>query len=212
MKINEIFSSIQGEGIMQGFPTIFIRTSGCNLRCLYCDTQYAYDEGVDMDLRKILEEIKNKKIRRICLTGGEPLLQKDCAEFIKTLVTLGYQVVLETNGSISLIKVPRSQRLSISMDVKCPSSLEHSKMKLENLTRLGSNDVVKFIIGDLVDMKFAKNIIKRFSLEKKTNVIMQPVWKSDPKKIVSFIMDNKLDVRVGLQIHKFIWPPETRGV
>jgi 7-carboxy-7-deazaguanine synthase len=208
MKIKEIFYSIQGEGLTQGLPTIFIRFVGCNLRCTYCDTRYAYDGGKEMSADEILAEIKKFNCRRVCLTGGEPLLQADLLKLIDKLK--GYEISIETNGSLDVTKY--KHKAIISLDIKCPCSGCSDKMHFENLKILDKGDQVKFIVETEKDINFAFDIIKRYNLADKTNVLINPVWGIDSSKIVSLILKSNMDIRFGMQLHKFIWGIEKRGV
>lgn len=208
MKLKEIFYSIQGEGLSQGLPTIFIRFVGCNLRCKYCDTSYAYRGGKEMSIENIVRVVKKIKCKRVCLTGGEPLLQKDLLKLISKLK--GYEVSIETNGSLDIKKY--AKKSIISLDIKCPCSGCSENMLFSNLSILRKKDQVKFIVEDEKDVKFAINIIKKYNLTKKTNVLINPVWGADCTKLINLILDSNLDIRFGLQIHKFIWGKNKRGV
>jgi 7-carboxy-7-deazaguanine synthase len=211
MKINEIFLSIQGEGIEIGLPTIFIRTAGCNLRCLWCDTKYAYFKGKQKTISYIINQCKKFKIKRVCITGGEPLMQRlECIKLIKCLIKNRFNISLETNGSISIKDLP--EKMMISLDIKCPSSGMTKNMCYNNLDLIKQKDQVKFVIANLKDYIFAKNIIKKYALEDKTNVIFQPVYRTKfTQKLVNIILQNKLKVRFLLQLHKIIWG-DKRGV
>ena len=203
MKINEIFLSIQGEGLLSGLPTVFIRTTGCNLRCRWCDTKYSYFKGIEDVIDKIFEKVKNFGVRRVCLTGGEPLLQKDSFKLIEHLISEGYDVSVETNGSLDISQI--CKKVIISLDIKCPSSGEDKKMKFSNLKLLTKEDQCKFIISDERDFQYAIEIIKKHRLERKTNVFFSPVEGVDAKKLVKSILKEKLNVRIGLQLHKIIF-------
>ncbi|UCB57988.1 MAG: radical SAM protein [Thermoplasmatales archaeon] len=207
MKINEIFYSIQGEGKLSGIPTIFIRVSGCNLRCSYCDTQYAYDNGTEMDINNIINEIKKYHCNNVCLTGGEPLLYSNIKELITKLINNKYKVSIETNGSINIIPILKTNIL-ISLDIKCPSSKMDGKMILENLTLLKKKDQLKFIIKNKQDYDYAKKIIETKKLN--CDVFFQPVWGFNPKIIAEWILKDGLNVKLGLQIHKIIWGEKRR--
>jgi len=208
MKVQEIFYSIQGEGLHQGLPTIFIRFVGCNLRCTYCDTRYAYEGGKEKDIESIIKEIEKFNCKRICITGGEPLLQKDLLELLNKLGS--YEVSIETNGSLDINKY-KNQAI-ISLDIKCPSSGCSDKMYFKNLLMLNKKDQVKFIVENQKDLEFAFGIIKKYNLLAKTHVIINPVWGAEYSKLVSQILESNLDVRFGMQLHKFIWGIEKRGV
>jgi len=208
MKVKEIFYSIQGEGLLQGLPTIFIRSSGCNLRCKYCDTAYSYEGGKEMTPGQIIKEIKRIKCNRICITGGEPLLQDDLPELISKLK--GYELSMETNGSLDVSKY--KSRAMISLDIKCPCSGFADKMYWKNLLVINKKDQVKFIVKDNKDINYAFKVIKKYKLAKKTNVIISPVWGADIKHIALLILKSNLDIRLGIQLHKIIWGKNKKGV
>jgi len=205
MKINEIFYSIQGEGGDAGKPTIFIRFTGCNLRCIYCDTTYAFYEGKEMEIGEILERIKKWRCRRICITGGEPLLQEEVYSLIDVLLEKGYEVSVETNGSIGIEKLVRREVI-IKMDFKLPSSGMMESMKEENISLLREKDELKFIIWKREDYEDAVEIIKRNS--PRCNIVMQPVWGTEPRHLAEWILGDEMDVMLSLQIHKIIWGEE----
>jgi len=211
MKISEIFTSIQGESTFCGFPCTFIRMTGCNLRCKYCDTPYAFEEGKELKMDQILSKVEGAGISLVELTGGEPLLQEECYSLIAILLERGYTVLLETNGSISLEKVD-SGVIKI-VDIKCPGSGMSDHMDFSNITYLDQKDEVKFVIGDRVDFDWARKIIDRYRLIEKCKVLISPVFsKLDARKIARWILDEKLPVRLQLQLHRLIWPELTRGV
>jgi 7-carboxy-7-deazaguanine synthase len=203
MKINEIFFSIQGEGKWTGLPNIFLRCSGCNLRCAYCDTKSSYDDGKIMKTRDILNEIGKFPCKKICITGGEPLLQKEVFELIDTLIENNYEICLETNGSIDIQQLIEKKSLLISMDIKCPSSQMSEEMNFENLDFLSKNDQLKFIIGNKEDYEYAKKIIEKY--KPLATIYFQPVWNFNPIRLSSWILEDGLDVYLGLQLHKIIW-------
>ena len=203
MKVNEIFYSIQGEGKNVGLPTIFIRLSGCNLRCRWCDTKYAYFEGKEKSVREIIEEIKKWDCKRVCITGGEPLLQEEVYNLIDELIKLNYFVSVETNGSISIEELAKRD-VVIEMDYKLPSSGFSKFMLKENLSFLRKGDELKFIIADRNDYEVAKSIIKNNDI--RAEIAMQPVWRKCKKReLAEWILKDGLDVRFSLQIHKIIW-------
>jgi len=203
MKINEIFYSIQGEGSWSGLPSIFIRTTGCNLRCSFCDTKYAYSDGEEMSIEKIIKSIIKYKCKYVCLTGGEPLIQNDTTSLIDVLIKNKYNVCLETNGSVDLGKICGKKSLMISLDIKCPSSDMHEKMNIGNIKKLCKEDQLKFVIGNKKDYEYAKKIISKY--EPACPVFFQPVYGTNPKLLAEWILDDKLNVKLGLQIHKMIW-------
>ena len=203
MKINEIFYSIQGEGKWTGLPNIFIRTTGCNLRCSYCDTKYAYDDGAEKTIEEIMKEVKKYNFKKICITGGEPLIQKKIIKLIDKLVKDKYKICLETNGSIDITSLTSKKNLMISLDIKCPSSKMHKKMILENIKKLKQKDQLKLIIKNKKDYEYAKKIINKY--KPVCTVFFQSVWGTNPKHLADWIIKDDLDVKLGLQIHKIIW-------
>ena len=209
MKVCEIFCSLQGEGVTIGARTVFVRTSGCNLRCAWCDTLYALEEGREMGLDEIIGEVEKFRCGRVCITGGEPLLQKDLTKLIQRLLDLRYSISVETGGSLSIELLPCDERMSVSMDVKCPSSGMHEKMNLSNLELLSPNDQLKFVIADERDYEHAKEIM---AMHKPiAQVVMQPVGGKDLKWLAERALKDKLEVRVLPQLHKLIWG-DRRGV
>lgn len=203
MKINEIFYSIQGEGLWSGLPNIFIRFTGCNLRCSYCDTKYAYEDGEIMSIDIIIQNLSKYTCSFVCITGGEPLIQDDIVQLIDNLLKKGYYICLETNGSIDIGKFVNIKRLLVSLDIKCPSSNMHEKMKLKNISLLTTDDQLKFIIKNKTDYEYAKKIIQKY--KPKGTVFLQPVWGSNLEEISTWILHDGLKVRMGLQLHKIIW-------
>ena len=208
LKVNEMFPSIQGEGIYIGVPMFFIRLTGCNLRCKWCDTQYAFYEGKDMEIEEIVKEANKSGLRWICLTGGEPLLQKDVYKLIYRLMD-EHNVLIETNGSIPIDEVPTEENVVISLDIKTPSSGMHKAMRFENLEYLGEKDFVKFVIADEEDYEYAREILEKYEI--KSEVVFQPVWGKDITWLISKVIEDKINVRVLPQLHKMIWG-EKRGV
>ncbi len=212
LKVNEIFYSIQGESTFSGRPCIFIRLSGCNLRCSYCDTKYAYNEGSYMDLDEIISLVLSYKCRLVEVTGGEPLIQEHTPKLISRLIDAGLKVLLETNGSkdISLV----DKRCIRIVDIKCPFSGEVEKNDFNNLKRLTPEDEIKFVISDRKDYDFAKNVLKNWNIVpfKPNPVHFSPAHGIlDPKVLSEWILEDGLDVRLNLQIHKYIWG-DKRGV
>ena len=203
MKINEIFYSIQGEGKWMGLPNIFIRTTGCNLRCSFCDTTYAYETGEEMSIEEIINRIRKHPCNYVCITGGEPLLQEAIVQLIDVLLEKKYVICLETNGSIDIENLVGKKSLLISLDIKCPSSAMHEKMKFNNVSLLTCNDQLKFIIQNREDYEYAKKIIKKYKLQ--SAIFFQPVWGINLKELSSWVLNDGLDVRIGLQLHKIIW-------
>lgn len=215
MKVVEIFKSIDGEGIRAGYPATFIRLFGCNLRCSYCDTPYGY-EGNDykeMTVDEIVQECVCLNCPRITLTGGEPLIHKDVNILIKNLLVNGFEVNIETNGSVDveLLKFLYPQ-VVITMDWKCPSSGCENKMSIARLKDLKRNDVLKFVVGSKEDLEVCKSIYNTQELE--CSIFISPIFgKIEPSEIVDYMLENNMmDCRVQLQMHKFIWNPNKRGV
>ena len=213
LKVNEIFYSIQGESSYAGRPCVFVRLTGCNLRCSYCDTQYAYEEGGIMEVNHIFEQIDPHQCRLVEITGGEPLVQNDTPILIESLLNDGYQVLLETNGSMDISRV--DERCVKIVDIKCPSSGMIKKNDLDNLARMTTGDELKFVLGTREDYEYAKRIVGYMELdpERSKPVNFSPIFgKLDPKTLSEWILEDHLDVRLHLQLHKYIWGPETRGV
>ena len=208
MKINEIFYSIQGEGKWTGLPNIFIRTAGCNLRCTFCDTKYAYENGVELQVEEIINKITQYPCKHVCITGGEPLLQEDIEDLIDILIQKSYVICVETNGSID-IKNISNKSLMVSLDIKCPSSYMHKKMNLDNINLLREEDQLKFVINDKKDYSYAKKIVSDY--KPRCSVFFQPVWGVNPQRLAEWMICDGLNVRLGLQLHKIIWG-ERRGV
>jgi 7-carboxy-7-deazaguanine synthase len=209
MLVNEIFLSIQGEGRTMGLPTVFVRLSGCNLDCSWCDTRYAEEGGVDLSLEEVLERVKGFKVRHVCLTGGEPLLHAESPTLISRLLDEGRHVTLETNGSISLEGLPDHPQLLISMDYKCPSSGQEARMRLDNLGLLAPKDQLKFVVADMEDLEAAQGVLQRYAPNCPS--IFTPVGGLSLGPVVSFVLERGLEVRVLPQLHKIIWG-DRRGV
>ena len=211
LKINEIFYSIQGEGTNAGLPCIFIRLTYCNLRCTYCDTEYAFYEGKDFSIEEIINEIKIFKCNLVEVTGGEPLMQEESFILMEQLCELNYDVMLETGGSLLIKEVDK--RVKIILDFKCPSSKMEKKNLYENINFLKSKDEVKFVIGNREDFDWSKKIIKKYSLTERCEVLFSPVFgKIENDKLVEWILQENLNVRFQTQLHKLIWEPNKRGV
>ncbi len=203
-----MYPALQGEGIYIGIPMFFVRFTGCNLRCSWCDTKYAFYEGEEMEIDDIVKKIEQSGMEWVCLTGGEPLIQKDIYRLIYRIVN-DHKILIETNGSISIEELPTEENIRISLDIKTPSSGMHRFMKFENLDYLGEGDFVKFVIKDEEDFQYSKKIMEEYNI--KTEIVFQPVWGTDIKWLASRVMEEKLNVRVLPQLHKMIWG-ERRGV
>ncbi len=211
LKINEIYYSIQGESSFSGLPCIFIRLTYCNLRCSYCDSEYTFHNGEKMDIKDIINQIKQYPCKLVQVTGGEPLFQKNCINLLKTLVEEQYNVLLETSGSLSIEKVPK-EVINI-IDFKCPSSKMQKKNLWENLDYIKNNDQIKFVIGNKEDYEWTKDKIYKYNLDKKCEILISPVYNNiKSEEIVNWILKDNLKVRFQIQLHKEIWPEEKRGV
>jgi 7-carboxy-7-deazaguanine synthase len=213
LHVNEIFHSIQGESTYAGRPCVFVRLTGCNLRCAYCDTRYAYEEGETMELTHISQQIAPFQCPLVEVTGGEPLLQDDTPMLVEKLLDDSYEVLLETNGTMDISSL--DSRCIKIMDVKCPSSGMHQKNDLENLNRLTSRDELKFVLGNKEDYQYAKKIVDALqtNLFSVNAIHFSPVFGClEPETLAEWILKDHLDVRLQLQIQKYIWGPETRGV
>ncbi len=209
MKVNEIFLSVQGESMSAGFPTIFVRFTGCNLRCSYCDTTYAYYEGTEMTPAEIMSEINKLHYKRVCITGGEPLLQEEINELLDFLRS--FSVSIETNGSVDVKKVTGYENLSLVVDMKAPSSGVSDSMLLKNIEALSQSDEVKFVIGNRNDYEWARSIVGSYPC--RGVVTFSPVFKKvSYREVVEWILEDRLDVRFQIQLHKIIWDAEKRGV
>ncbi|MEJ2052598.1 MAG: radical SAM protein [Calditrichaceae bacterium] len=211
LRINEIFFSIQGESSYAGRPCIFIRLTYCNLRCSFCDTEYAFFEGDFLSFDEIINQIKIYNCDLIEITGGEPLVQKNVLPFMSMLCNAGYEVLIETGGHMDISQIDK--RVKRVMDIKCPGSGESDKNLWQNIRYLTENDQVKFVISDRTDFDWAKGIIQKYNLSKKCTVLMSPDFqKLKNIKLAEWILKESPDARFQLQMHKYIWPPDQRGV
>ena len=211
LKINEIYYSVQGESTHAGRPCIFIRLTYCNLRCSYCDTEYAFYDGKDMEITDIMSEIKRWDCNLVEVTGGEPLFQDECIDLLNELVNSNYEVMLETGGSLSISDVPK--KVVKIVDFKCPSSGMVKKNLWSIVDDLQAHDEVKFVIGNREDFDWAKDRITEYSLDKICTLLFSPTFgEIDPQQIVEWILAENLPVRMQMQMHKMIWSPEEKGV
>ena len=211
LKINEIYYSVQGESTHAGRPCIFIRLTYCNLRCSYCDTEYAFYDGKDMEITHIMSEIKQWDCNLVEVTGGEPLFQDECIDLLNELVNSNYEVMLETGGSLSISNVPK--KVIKIVDFKCPSSKMVKKNLWSLVDDLQPHDEVKFVIGNREDFDWAKDRITEYSLDKICTLLFSPTFgEIDPQQIVEWILADNLPVRMQMQMHKMIWSPEEKGV
>ena len=212
LTINEIFYSVQGESTYAGRPCVFVRLTACDLRCTWCDTQYSFHEGSKRSLDAVLSEVDRFDCPLVEVTGGEPLLQESVYPLMQELLERGKTVLLETGGHRSTARVP--DEVVTILDVKCPGSGEAARMDWENLQRLRPHDEVKFVIKDRADYDYARDVIAQHDLARRAAAIhLSPVHGVlDPKTLSEWVLADRLPVRVQLQLHKFIWSPETRGV
>jgi 7-carboxy-7-deazaguanine synthase len=225
MYLIEIYKSVQGESSWAGVPCIFVRLAGCNLRCSWCDSTYTFTGGKKMLEDEVIAEVERlAPIKLVEITGGEPMLQeRELVPFMQRLLDRGYTVLIETSGERPLDKVPRS--VHKIMDVKCPGSGEGGSFRMENLGTLTSSDELKFVLRDRNDYDFARDFVRNHDLKQRVHaVLFSPAFRVDvhgrsaenfeldPRLLVSWIMEDGLDVRLNLQIHKFIWEPQTKGV
>lgn len=209
--ISELYKSVQGESQFAGLPCAFVRLTGCPLRCRWCDTTYGFRGGRKLSFEEIREEVESFSVPLVEFTGGEPLAQVHSTELMAEFLRLGKKVLLETSGSISLEKVPTG--VHVIMDVKCPESGMHHKNNFENFSLLKKTDEVKFVLASETDYLWAKSILKEHSLESRCQVLFSPVWgELDPKDLVSWFLEDRLSVRLNLQLHKYIWPHTEKGV
>jgi 7-carboxy-7-deazaguanine synthase len=204
LKVNEIFYSLQGESSNVGLPTIFIRLTGCPMRCSYCDTEYAFNNGDNFTIDHILETISQYKAKNITVTGGEPLAQKECWDLLKRLCDKGYSVSLETGGAISIGNIDK--RVKIILDIKTPGSGEEKNNFWGNLELIKPQDEIKFVIADMKDYIWAKEILIREKLNEKALILFSPVFNDiNPKDLAEWILKDQLPVRFQIQLHKIIW-------
>ena len=211
LTVNEIFHSIQGESTRAGDPCVFVRLTACDLRCTWCDTEYAFYEGRKMSIDDVVQSVDSYGCPLVEITGGEPLLQDDVYELMDRLLAGGHTVMLETGGHRPIDRVPRD--VIKIVDVKCPGSGESSKNDWQNLTRLAPHDELKFVIADREDYEFARDVVYRRLAATAGTVLFSPVHgRLDPKTLSEWVLADRLSVRIQLQLHKFIWSPTTRGV
>jgi len=211
IEICELFYSIQGESSYAGYPCFFIRFAGCNLRCTYCDTRYAYEgKHETFSITQILAELQKYPGILVEITGGEPLLQESVYPLFEQLLTTERSVLLETNGSLSLESVPED--VVKIMDMKCPDSGMHEKMNFDNFRFMAPKDEIKFVISSREDYNWATQLVSFYDLQKKTTVTFSPVIGSlPPEKLAAWILEDRLPVRLRLQLHTIIWPGKIKG-
>jgi len=207
LRITEIFHSLQGESRSVGYPTVFIRLTGCPLRCGYCDTAYAFQGGTQRELDDILDEVAAQDCHYVCVTGGEPLAQKACPKLLIRLCDAGYNVSIETSGAVDIGAV--DERVSRVMDLKTPGSGEETKNLYNNVELLRSHDQVKFVIADRVDYDWACAKLREYDLPKRCEVLFSPVFETlQPRQLADWILQDHLPVRMQVQMHKLLWGDE----
>jgi len=211
MRVTEIFHSIQGESSFVGQPCVFIRLTGCPLRCAWCDTEYAFYGGNEQSIEQILGKVESYGCRLVEITGGEPLAQSDAFPLITKLCERGYDVLIETSGAIDTGAV--DPRAHVILDVKCPSSGMSDRMHWPNLDRLTLKDEAKFVLADRADYEWARQVFEQHELATRCTVLMSPVFGSlDPRQLAEWVLADRLPIRLQLQLHKLIWAPDMRGV
>ncbi|MEW6647414.1 MAG: 7-carboxy-7-deazaguanine synthase QueE [Pseudomonadota bacterium] len=209
LRITEIFHSLQGESRSVGWPTAFVRLTGCPLRCNYCDTEYAFSGGEWLSLEQVLAQVAEFGARHVCVTGGEPLAQRACLELLRRLCDAGYEVSLETSGALDVAAV--DARVSKVMDLKTPGSGEAGKNRYENIAALTAHDQVKLVVCDRSDYEWAREVIARHDLTARCEVLISPCHgRLEPARLADWILGDRLQVRFQLQLHKILWG-EARG-
>jgi 7-carboxy-7-deazaguanine synthase len=211
MRITEIFHSIQGESSYVGQPCVFVRLTGCPLRCAWCDTDYAFYGGQERSIDEVLAQVQDYGCPLVEVTGGEPLVQPDCLPFITRLCDAGYRVLLETSGAVDI--APVDPRVHVILDVKCPGSGMTDRMHWPNLSRLTDKDEAKFVLANRADYDWAREILAQYGVTARCPVLFSPVFGSlAVRELAEWILADRLPVRFQLQIHKYIWAPDMRGV
>ncbi|MGH9940730.1 MAG: radical SAM protein [Pyrinomonadaceae bacterium] len=213
LRVTEIFRSIQGESTHAGRPCAFVRLTGCPMRCVWCDSEYTFTGGERMELEDVLAQVRAFGCKLVEVTGGEPLAQREGFELIARLCDEGYEVLVETGGFVSTAGV--DERASVILDVKCPASGEAERNHWSNLERLRADkDEVKFVVADQADWNYAREVIERYDLERRARALLiSPVWgQTDLRALADWIAASGLNVRMQLQLHKYIWGPDVHGV
>ncbi|HKA24080.1 MAG TPA: radical SAM protein [Candidatus Eisenbacteria bacterium] len=209
--VNEIYASIQGESTYAGLPCVFVRLTACNLRCSWCDSEFSFYEGTRRTVDEIVAEVECFGLPLVEVTGGEPLLQPGVHPLMTRLADRGYRVLLETSGSLDISPVdPRVIRI---VDVKCPASGESARNRWQNMEQLRPTDELKFVIADRADYEWARGEVRARELAKRCTVLFGPVWnRVEPQQLAAWILEDKLPVRFQIQLHKYVWAPDARGV
>ena len=211
LEVTEIYKSSQGESTYMGLPCVFVRLTGCNLRCVWCDTTHAFYDGKKLSVDQVLDQVKSYGVNLVEITGGEPLLQKEVFPLMKSLLKNKFQVMLETSGSLSIENVP-VEVIKI-IDLKCPGSGEENKNLWNNLNHLVPTDEIKFVIADRIDYEWSKKVLQSYELDKKVQILFSPVFeKHKLKDLTEWILEDNLQVRLHTQLHKHIWGQKIIGV
>ena len=211
IRVNEIFCSLQGESTFAGLPCVFVRTTGCPLRCAYCDTRHAYSEGRDLTTSRILEQALSHDVPLVEVTGGEPLAQAAVHGLIGALCDAGRTVLVETSGHLDIAPVDR--RAHVIMDIKCPSSGMTNRMRWDNIEHLDARDEVKLVLANADDYAFARRVIREHDLAGRCAVLLSTVWGAlDPARVAEWMVRDRLPARLQVQLHKLLWGPDARGV
>jgi len=211
MRITEIFHSIQGESTYAGRPCVFVRLTGCPLRCTWCDTEYAFYGGQDLNLEQVLQSVRQFGCPLVEVTGGEPLSQPESLVLLRGLCDQGYEVLLETSGALDTAEV--DPRVHVILDIKCPGSGMTDRMHWPNVNRLAPKDEAKFVIMDRTDYEWARDVIHQYDLVSRCTVLVSPVFGSlEARQLAEWLLADRLSVRFQMQMHKYIWAPDMRGV
>jgi 7-carboxy-7-deazaguanine synthase len=211
LTVNEIFYSIQGEAGLAGSPCAFVRLTGCDLRCRWCDTDYAFHQGESLSLEAIAERVRGYGCRLVQVTGGEPLLQANTPLLVKQLLEEGFEVLVETGGHLDVTVLDRRARLV--MDLKCPGSGEQERNRWENLQHLGDGDMLKFVLAHREDYCWARDVVHEHGLSERCPVFFSPVHgELDPAELAAWMLEDAVPARLQLQLHKLLWGAERRGV
>ena len=211
LRVNEIFHSVQGESRHAGRPCVFVRLTGCNLRCVWCDTAYAFEEGEERSVAELVEQVRSFATPYVLVTGGEPLSQAGVHDLIGELLERGLEVAVETGGSLDI--TPLDRRVMVVLDVKCPGSGMSAHNRWENLSLLKPTDEIKFVINDRADYEWSRGLVRERRLAERCGVLFSPVHGVvPPADLAAWVLADRLPVRLQLQLHKYIWGPDTRGV
>ncbi len=204
LRITEIFLSLQGESTTTGLPTVFVRLTGCPLRCTYCDTAYAFSGGQHQSVEAVIDEVSNHHVNRVTVTGGEPLAQPECLNLLKELCDQGFAVSIETSGALDIAGI--DSRVTKVMDLKTPSSGEHERNLFSNISHLRRTDEIKFVISDRADYDWTKSTINEHKLSQAAHLLVSPSHEQlHPRELAEWILEDRLPVRLQIQLHKYLW-------